>query len=319
MSDTVSPSKSSQPRSGRRVRKIVTIVLIVVAVLVGVDFAGAAFAEHTVSQKAREQLNLDNDPEVGIGGFPFLTQAISGEYGHITVEAKSVPVQDVLRDVDVKAELYDVDAPLSDLTQGNVDNITIGRVEGGVTLKASDINRISPLDNIQDLQIAASSESYVRNGEGSGEQSTDTDDSANTGGDSGDAPGAGSGDGSGSGDEAGQGSDGDDNDDSSAGIRLSGKVQIAGVEQEIFAFAIIELDGTTVKITPHRLQFGNDKETTVVPQAVQQQLLPSFEADINTGDLPFTVTPTAVAASPDGITVRGEAKNVTFAGQDTSG
>ncbi|MCP2183785.1 Protein of unknown function (DUF2993) [Prauserella alba] len=315
MSDTVStPSKSSSPRSGRRVRRIVTVVLVVVAVLVGVDFAGAAFAEHTVSQKARQQLGLDSDPEVGIGGFPFLTQAISGEYGHITVEAKSVPVQDVLQDVDVKAELYDVDAPLSDLTQGNVDNVTIDRVEGEVTLKASDINRVSPLDNIQDLQIASSSEAYVRNGEGSGEQATDSDDSANTGGDADNAPGAGSGDGEGSGGDPVYGPDGDDNDDSSAGVRLSGKVQVAGVEQEIFAFAIIQLDGSTVKITPHRLQFGNDQDTTVVPRAVQQQLLPSFEADINAGDLPFTVTPTAVVATPDGITVRGEAKNVRFAG-----
>lgn len=318
MSDTPTPSKRSSSRSGRRVRKTVTIVVVVAAVLVGVDFAGAAFAEHTVSQKAREQLALDNDPEVGIGGFPFLTQAISGEYGHITVEAKSIPVQDVLQDVDVKAELYDVDAPLSDLTQGNVNNITIGRAEGAITLKASDINRISPLDNIRDLQIAASSEAYVRNGEGSGEQATDGDDSANTGGDSDNAPGEGSGDGSDSDGEAEYGPNGDDNDDSSAGIRLSGKVQIAGEEKEIYAFAIIELDGTTVKITPHRLQFGNDQETTVVPQAVQQQLLPSFEADINAGDLPFTVTPTAVVASPDGITVRGEAKDVRFAGKDAS-
>lgn len=324
MSDTVStPSKSPAPRSGRRVRRIVTVVLVVAAVLVGADLAGAAFAEHTVSQKAREQLNLDSDPEVGIGGFPFLTQAISGEYGHITVEAKSVPVQDVLNDVDVKAELYDVGAPLTDLTQGNVDNITIDRVEGEVKLKASDINKISPLDNIQDLQIAASSEAYVRNGEGSGEQATDTgsDDSANTGGDSDNAPGegSGSGDGSGSGGEAPEyDANGDDNDDSSAGIRLSGKVQVAGEEKEIYAFAIIQLDGSTVKITPHRLQFGSDQDTTVVPRAVQEQLLPSFEADINTGDLPFKVTPTAVSVAPESITVRGEVKDVTFGGGDAS-
>ncbi|GAA1242163.1 DUF2993 domain-containing protein [Prauserella halophila] len=317
MSETVSPpSKSSSPSSGRRVRKIVTVVLVVLAVLVGVDFAGAAFAEHTVSQKARQQLGLDSDPDVGIGGFPFLTQAVAGEYGHITVEAKSVPVQDVLQDVGIKAELYDVDAPLSDLAQGNVDNVTIDRVEGEVTLKASDINRVSPLDNIEDLQIAASSEAYVRNGEGSGEQATDTDDSANTGGDADRAPGAGAGDGS-DGDPV-YGPDGDDNDDSSAGIRLSGKVQVAGQEKEIFAFAIIELDGSSITITPHRLQFGNDQETTVVPRAVQRQLLPSFEADINAGQLPFTVTPTAVVASPDGITVRGEAEHVAFTGANAS-
>ncbi|TWH21386.1 Protein of unknown function (DUF2993) [Prauserella rugosa] len=302
VSDTVSQQpKPSRPRSGRRVRRIVTVLIVVIGVLVAIDFAAAAFAEHTVSQKAKDQLGVENDPEVGIHGFPFLTQAVAGEYGRITVEAKSVPVQDVLRDVDVKAELRDVDAPLSDLAQGNVDNVTIGEVDGEVTLKASDINQISPLDNIDDLRIAASSEAYVRGGEGASAQSHGTDegdDPANTGGDA--------------------ESEGEDDDDSSAGIRLSGKVKVAGEELEIFAFAMIRLDGSTVQITPHRLQFGNDRETTIVPQAVQEQLLPSFEADINTGDLPFTVTPTGVSVGPDSITVKGTAKNVAFAQAQTS-
>ncbi|OLT46353.1 hypothetical protein BJF85_17110 [Saccharomonospora sp. CUA-673] len=282
-------------------RRIITVLVLVVGVLVAVDFGAATFAEHTVSQQGKDQLGVENAPEVGIHGFPFLTQAIGGNYGRITVEAKSVPVQDMLRDVDVKAELRDVDAPLTDLTEGNVDNVNIGEVDGEVTLKASDINQISPLDNIEDLRIAPSSEAYVRHGDGAGAQAqeTDGDDSANTGGDS-------------NGENGEVGADGEDNDDASAGIRLSGKVKLAGQELEIYAFAMIRLSGTTVEITPQRLQFGNDRETTVVPQAVQQQLLPSFEADINTGDLPFTVTPTGVEVGNDSITVKGNAKDVVF-------
>ncbi|MEU3272446.1 DUF2993 domain-containing protein [Saccharomonospora sp. NPDC006951] len=290
MSSAVTQDSRPSPRKGgRRARKIIVIVVVLLGLLVGADFAAAAFAEHTVSQKAREQLGLSEDPAVTIHGFPFATQAISGDYGHITVSADGVPVEDILSDVSIRAELRNVTAPLSDLTSGNVDNINIGDLEGQITLKASDIAKVKPLDNIEDLRIDPSSESYVRNGEG-----TDSDDSEGTS------------------------EEEDDKKDSTAGVRISGKLQIAGEKVEIFAFAMIELQDTTIRITPHRLQFGNDKETTVVPAEVQERLLPNFEADISTGDLPFTVTPTAIRVDPGSLTISGEAKDVTFAGASSS-
>lgn len=296
MGTTVTPQQGR--KRGRRGKRIVIVLVVLLGLLVGADFAAAAFAEHTVSQQAREQLGLAQDPAVTVHGFPFATQALSGEYDHISVSADGVPVQDVLRDVSLSAELRDVKAPLSDLAGGNVQAITIGDLEAQVTLKASDIARVPPLTNIEDLRIDPSSESYVRNGEG-------TDPDAGNATDDG---------------EGGSGADGEGDqqqDDSTAGVRLAGKVQIAGERMEIFAFAIIELDGTTIRITPHRLQFGNDQETTVVPKDVQRALLPNFEADINTGQLPFTVTPTAVHVDSGSITVKGEATNVRFSSTGT--
>ncbi len=188
----------------------------------------------------------------------------------------------------MRANLHDVKAPMSDLTSGNVDNIKIGRLVGEITLKASDIARVAPLTNIDDLRIEPSSKAYVLHGEGVDEEkAAEIEESG---------------------------------DDSTAGVRLSGKADVAGERIEIFAFAMIELDGTTIRITPHRLQFGNDKETTVVPEEVQQALLPNFEADINAGDMPFTVTPTAIHVASGSLTLHGEAENVTFAGvSDTFG
>ncbi|MBK1784847.1 LmeA family phospholipid-binding protein [Prauserella cavernicola] len=284
-------SHPPRKRGGRRARKIIVVLVVLVGLLVAADFGAAAFAEHTVSQKAREQLGLTEDPNVTIHGFPFTTQALGGEYDHITVSADGVPVGDMLNDVGIRAELREVTAPLSDLTSGNTDNITIGDLEGQITLKASDIGKVSPLDNIKDLSIEPSTEAYVRNGEGNDDSQAGDD----------------------TGDSAAE-SQREDDQDSTAGVRLSGKVDIAGQEIEIFAFAMIELDGTSIRITPHRLQFGNDQETTVVPPEVQQRLLPNFEADINTGDLPFTVTPTAVKVEPGSLTISGEAKDVAFAG-----
>lgn len=290
-------TQSNRSKSGRRGKRIVIVLVVLLGLLVGADFAAAAFAEHTVSQQAREQLGLSQDPAVTVHGFPFATQALSGEYDHISLSADGVPVQDVLRDVSLSAELRDVRAPISDLAGGNVQAITIGELEAQVTLKASDIARVPPLTNIEDLRIDPSTESYVRNGEGTDPDASDATEQ-------------------GDGEADGQ-PDQQDKDDSTAGVRLAGKAQIAGERIEIFAFAIIELDGTTIRITPHRLQFGNDQETTVVPKDVQRALLPHFEADIDTGELPFTVTPTAVRVEPGSITVKGEAKNVSFSSART--
>lgn len=286
------PQSAPRPR-GRRTRKIIIVLVVLVTLLIGADFGLAAFAEHTVSQKAREQFELSDDPSVTIHGFPFATQAISGDYGHLSVRAGGVPVQDTLRDVELSAELREVRAPLSDLTGGNVENIKIGKLEGQIKIKDSDIARVEPLTKVADLKIEPSSEEYVRNGEDSQTDGSDTDGT----------------------DDGGDGTaEKSAEKESSAGIRLSGKLQVAGENVEIFAFAMIELDGNTVRITPERLQFGNDKKTTIVPPEVQKALLPNFEAKIDTGSLPFKVTPTAVVVERGTVVIKGEAKDVTFAG-----
>lgn len=269
-------------------RRIVISLVVLVGILVAADFGLAAYAEHTVSQKAREQLKLTDDPSVTIHGFPFATQAIGGDYSHISLSASGVPIQD-LKDVAVNAELTDVTAPLSDLVNGNTDAIKIGNLEAQVTIKASDIAKVDPLTKIEDLRIEPSSIEYVQ----TGQEDTSQQDQ--------------------------QGQSPEEQDKSKAGVRVSGNVQIAGQKIEIFCFAMIELHGTAIDIVPQRLQYGNDQETTVVPDSVQKALLPNFKASIDTGSLPFEVTPTAVAVNSGSVTIKGKAKDVKFSGATSSG
>lgn len=284
----------SDARRGRRAKRWIIVLVVVVGLLVGADFGLAAFAEHEISQKAHDQLGLTQDPSVTIHGFPFTTQALGGDYSHITVYAAGVPVPSAkLQDVEINAELTGVKAPLSDLMAGRVNAITIGKLEAEVTIKATDINRISPLDNIKNLRIEPSSEEYVRTGKDSTATTTPTT-TTDANGDP-------------------------TTDSSSAGIRISGDVQIAGQQVEIFCFAMIQLDGTNIQIVPTRLQFGNDKKTTVVSPEVQKLLLPNFKGTISTGGLPFKVTPTAVRVNSGSVTIKGTAKNVTFSGAPAEG
>lgn len=278
-------------RRGRRIRRWVIVVGVIVIVLVGADFGAAAFAEHTISQKARDQLGLTDDPSVQIHGFPFLTQALAGDYSHISVSADGVPVGNDLRDLGVSAELEDVTAPLSDLTAGNMKAVKIGKLTGAVTIKASDIAHISPLDKVQNLKIDQSTVNYVKYGDtDQGKQPDPTTTNAQ----------------------------GEKQDGDTAGIRLSANVQIAGQKVELFCFALIELKDKTISIVPNRLQFGNDHDTTVVPAAVQKALLPNFRATIDTAQLPLSVTPTAVRVDSGSVTIKGEADNVSFADLTTN-
>lgn len=284
-SDRQAPRPDSR-RRGRRAKRLIIVLVVLAGLLVGADFGLAAFAEHTISQKARDQLGLADDPSVTIHGFPFTTQALSGDYSQISVYAAGVRVEK-LSDVEISAELKDVTAPLSDLLAGNTKSIKIGTLEGAVTIKASDIARISPLDKVEDLKIEPSTEEYVKTG-----QDTMTDEQKKA-----DA----------------------EVDKSSAGIRLSGYVQIAGQKVEIFCFAMIEVKDKAISISPNRLQFGNDKETTVVPAEIQKALLPNFEANINGGQLPFDVEPTSVRVNVGSVTLKGKANDVTFSGAPVTG
>ncbi|MDT8910736.1 DUF2993 domain-containing protein [Amycolatopsis sp. PS_44_ISF1] len=276
---------------GRRIRRWVIVLGVIAIVLVGADFGAAAFAEHTISQKARDQLGLTDDPSVQIHGFPFLTQALAGDYSHISVSADGVPVGEDLRDLGVSAELEDVTAPLSDLVAGRMAAVEVGKLTGAVTIKASDIAHISPLDKVQNLKIDQSTVAYVKYGDtDQGKQPDPTTNNAN----------------------------GEPQDGNTAGIRLSGNVQIAGQKVELFCFALIELQAKTITIVPNRLQFGNDHETTIVPASVQKVLLPNFSAKIDTSRLPLSVTPTAVHVNSGSVTIKGEADDVKFSDLKTN-
>jgi hypothetical protein len=78
------------PRSGSRraVRWIVTIVVIV-AVLLGLDFGARAVAESVMASKIEEQ-GLQSKPDVTIDGFPFLTQVASKDFSRVTITASNV-------------------------------------------------------------------------------------------------------------------------------------------------------------------------------------------------------------------------------------
>ncbi len=119
-------------------RKLVGL-LVVAAVLVGIDRGAAALAARTIAKRAQDSQHLTKRPEVSVRGFPFLTQVLGGRYTEVSARLHDVPIQGPrLRDVAVTA--YDVRLPLTDILGGSVQQVPVGHADGSITIAYPDLN-----------------------------------------------------------------------------------------------------------------------------------------------------------------------------------
>jgi LmeA-like phospholipid-binding len=131
------------------VKRAAIILLVLVGLLVVADFGAAAAAEYQVSKRLGRHLDLPDDPAVRINGFPFLTQAIAGDYRNVEVTADRVTVAR-LRNIGVEATLEHVRVPLSDLLGGSAESVRVDEVTGRARIP---VNELGKLINVEDLRI----------------------------------------------------------------------------------------------------------------------------------------------------------------------
>jgi hypothetical protein len=78
------------PKRSSRGRKAVIWIVVVLALLVGLDFGAKAFAESQAATQIQKQ-GFPTKPSVSIAGFPFLTQVISRDFHQVTISAANIP------------------------------------------------------------------------------------------------------------------------------------------------------------------------------------------------------------------------------------
>jgi hypothetical protein len=101
---------------------LIVLLVLAVAGLIGADRLIKGRAETEVARQVAAQYRLTERPEVRIDGFPFLTQALGGEYERITVDIGDYTQQGVtVRELEIV--LNGLNAPLSDLLKGDQRNI----------------------------------------------------------------------------------------------------------------------------------------------------------------------------------------------------
>lgn len=119
-------------------KKLVIALVVLLALLVGVDRLGAYVAGQVVASKLRTSAGLAADPTVHIRGFPFLTQAIAGRYERITVEAKDVN-RGGAQLSDLKIDLLGARIDAGKALSGSVPNVPVEGLRGSVTLAYADL------------------------------------------------------------------------------------------------------------------------------------------------------------------------------------
>jgi hypothetical protein len=267
--------------------KITAITVIVLAaVLVGADYGLAAAAEYQVSKKMRTELNLSSDPSVDINGFPFITQAIAGDYRDIAINAVGIPAGD-LHDLEIDADLDGVHEPLSDVLSGNITSIRVDQLQGEVKVKATDIGRLIKLP---DLTINPVSLDTVL-GVGSQDAEDEKDKLQDPGTDNPIA--------------------------SKAGVEMSATIDLAGERTKVNAFGVISLSGGDVVIAPKKLTLSNGLVSGDIPDSLLQGFIGQFKVKLSSSmlPLPFTVRATGVDVESGDIVVAGKADDVVI---DTS-
>jgi hypothetical protein len=257
----------------------VAVLIVLVALAVAADYAAAAVTESAVSRQMRSELNLVDDPSVRINNFPFLTQAIAGRYRSVDVTADHVPVGP-LRDVQVRTQLRDVTAPLSQLLGGS-RTVAVREAEGTVRIGAPDIERLLP---------GQVTKFYVDGIDADGLQQAVDDgaDSALL------------------------------KLDPATAARLGGTVDVLGTKQQVNVIAELQLAAGQAQIVPRDVRLG-DTSATPLPIAVQRTLSTLFTIRLDPGDLPLQVTPTKLRATNGGLEISGLTGRLVFGAGSPTG
>lgn len=257
---------------GSGVRRFVLAVVVLAGLGVAADYGAAAAAEYQVAKQVRAELSLPADPSVRVNGFPFLTQALLGRYQAIDMRAAGLAVGP-LHDLAIEATMRDVDAPLSEISSGDMSSVHIGKADARVRIKDKDIGRAI---GIEDLQLQPASDEEVDALLPSGSVPEDRSTKANR-----------------------------------TAVRIVATTDLAGAPTEIIGIAAIELDGGRVEITTMDVRLSRDDVGEVsLPTDIRRMLLQALSTEIEPGGLPFSVTPTRVWVEQGTLVVEGTAENV---------
>jgi hypothetical protein len=109
-------------RPGRRGRRWLIALGVLIALIITADRVGVAVAESTLASQIQKDQKLSQKPGVSISGFPFLTQVISRDFGHVAVDIRGLNASDVPIS-DIHADLNGVHVS-SGYNSATVDTIT---------------------------------------------------------------------------------------------------------------------------------------------------------------------------------------------------
>lgn len=140
----------------------ITSIVVVLAVLIIGDRVAASIAGDQLSQVIAKQATANDvksakPPTVTMGGFPFLTQVISGEYSRIDIELVEVGNETItLPKLDIVA--HDVEASMS-TAMGGSGPVKAKRMEAEADISYASLTK--SLENTTEAKVSAKDDSTL--------------------------------------------------------------------------------------------------------------------------------------------------------------
>ncbi|MFH0411656.1 DUF2993 domain-containing protein [Corynebacterium sp. L4756] len=132
--------------------KVVGGIVAVVGVFGVVDTGFAIHAEHTLAQQVKAEAQLENTPQVYIGGMPYLGAAVTPDHEIPLIEVNALDIEvPRLGLVNASTTLRDVEVSPDQLFSGNFSGAAVSTWSRAISIDAVSLGRLM---NINDLQIA---------------------------------------------------------------------------------------------------------------------------------------------------------------------
>lgn len=145
-------------RHNMRVRKVligVAATAIVVAVVglgaIGVDYGTSIYAEYRLSSSVRKAADLGTDPFVAIVAFPFLPQALRGNYNQLEIKANAVS-HAMTGKATLEATMYSVDLAQASWLIAPDAKLAVRKLESRIIIDSTHLGRYL---NVSDLMVEA--------------------------------------------------------------------------------------------------------------------------------------------------------------------
>lgn len=129
-------------------RRLLIALVVLLGLLVAADRVAVVVAQRVLASQIRDQLDLQETPDVSIRGIPFLTQALGGRYGEVRVLLPDVD-SGALQNIAVDAQLRGVRVPLGDVLRRQIDEVPVDRITGDLTVDYDDLARASGISGLR--------------------------------------------------------------------------------------------------------------------------------------------------------------------------
>jgi hypothetical protein len=114
-------------------RVLVILLLVLGGLFVAADQFLRTYAEGRAARQVQTSLDLDTEPEVALGGWPFVVKALTGNFSSIEVEVDRVTARGV-RLENVRVRLEGVEFEIKDMLAGEGDALSADDGRGSANL-----------------------------------------------------------------------------------------------------------------------------------------------------------------------------------------